>query len=253
MNSNFPLVNIMGINVNICTQNQAVDEVFKFFSEKSLHIVHTINPEFILTAQEDKLYAEILNGAALAVPDGIGVIKAAKFQGVSMPERVGGCDLTLKILERMQNSNFSVYFLGASQQRLDKALYNLKQKFPNLKIAGSHNGYFKDDDDEMIIEDINNSNADFLVIGLGGIKKQETWIWKYKDRLNVKVSIGVGGSIDVYSGEIKRAPKWCQKLNLEWLYRTLQEPKKRLKRVYRLPYFLYLAFKDSKIKNKSQK
>lgn len=248
MNSHFPVVRILGINVNICTQNQAVDEIMHYFSEEGLHIIHTINPEFILTAQEDKLYAEILNGASLAVPDGIGVIKASKFQGISMPERVGGCDLTLKVLEKMENSDFSVYFLGASQQRLDKALSNLKERYPNLRIAGSHNGYFKDDEDEIIIEDINNSKADFLVIGLGGIKKQETWIWKYKDRIKTKVSIGVGGSIDVYSGEIKRAPKWCQKLNLEWLYRTLQEPKKRLKRVYRLPYFLYLAFKDSQKK-----
>jgi len=251
MNSHFPVVRILGIDVNVCTQNEAVAEIINFFSEKELHIVHTINPEFILASQEDKLYAEILNSAALAVPDGIGVIKAAKFQGISMPERVGGCDLTLKVLEKMENTNFSVYFLGASQQRLDKALANLRQKFPNLKIAGSHNGYFKDDDDESIIEDINNSNVDFLVIGLGGIKKQETWIWKYKNRIKAKVSIGVGGSIDVYSGEIKRAPRWCQKLNLEWLYRTFQEPKKRLKRVYRLPYFLYLALKASKMKKES--
>lgn len=248
MNSNFPIIKILGITVNCCTQNQAVDEIMNFLTKNKLHIVHTINTEFILTAQEDMNYAEILNGASLAVPDGIGVIKAAKFQGINMPERVGGCDLALKVLEKIQDSNISVYFLGSTQQRLDKALSNLKQKFPNLKIAGSHNGYFRDEDDEKIIEDINNSKADFLVIGLGGIKKQETWIWKYKDRINAKVSIGVGGSIDVYSGEIKRAPMWCQKLNLEWLFRTLQEPKKRLKRIYRLPYFLFLAFKDAKFK-----
>jgi len=236
---------VLGVKINKVNMEESVDTIFKFFEEPGLHIVHTTNPEFILTAQDDKEYKEILNGAALAVPDGIGVVLASKFKKVKLKDRVSGCDLAQILMDKMQGTDYSVYIIGCKQERLDKALANLKDRFPNLKIAGSHNGYFGDDDDEDIIKDINDSGATLLLVGLGGIPKQEKWVWKYKDRLNVKVTIGVGGTIDVISGDVKRAPVIYQKLCLEWLYRTLSEPKKRIPRVYRLPYFVWLSFLET--------
>ncbi|MCQ2979203.1 MAG: WecB/TagA/CpsF family glycosyltransferase [Clostridia bacterium] len=228
-----------------------MERIFDFFNQDGLHIVHTTNPEFILKAQKDPLYKEILNGAALAVPDGIGAVIASKFSNVKLTDRVSGCDLAYNLMNAMQDTPYSVYILGSSEERLQKAIANIKSAMPNLKIAGAHNGYFKDEDDADIIKDINNSGATLLLVGMGGIDKQEKWVWKYKDQLKAKVSIGIGGSIDVYSGEVKRAPKVVQNMKLEWLYRTLKEPKKRIPRIYRLPQFVLMAMGDSfKKKNK---
>ncbi|MCQ2749213.1 MAG: WecB/TagA/CpsF family glycosyltransferase [Clostridia bacterium] len=225
--------------------DEAVNIIFDFYDEDRLHIVHTTNPEFILKAQKDELYKTILNGADLAVPDGIGTVIASKFGDAKLKERVPGCDLALNLMDKMQGTDYSVYLLGSSQSNLENALKNLQEKYPGLKIAGSHNGYFKDENDEEIIEDINRSGATLLLVGMGGIDKQEKWVWKYKDRIKARVSIGVGGSIDVYGGAVKRAPIFYQKTNLEWLYRTLSEPKKRIPRVYRLPLFVVKAANES--------
>lgn len=239
-------ITILGVGVDLISKEEAIAKVFEFFNTSKLNIIHTINPEFILNSLEDEDYKNILNAASLAVADGIGILKAAKYQHKKVPERIGGCDFALELMNRMQNTEYSVFILGASQQNLDDAITNLKNKFPNLKIAGYHNGYFSDKDDQSIIEEINSSGANLLLVGMGGIKKQETWVYKYKDILKPQASIGIGGSIDVYSGNIKRAPKWVQKIGFEWLFRTLQEPKKRLKRIYRLPLFLYYASKENK-------
>lgn len=242
----FKSITILGITVHLVTKQEALDAVFSFFNDTKLNIIHTINPEFILNSLEDEEYKKILNSASLAVADGIGILKAAKYQKITVPERIGGCDFALDIMNKMQDTDYSVYILGASQMNLDAAIKNLKVKFPNLKISGFHNGYFSDADDATIIKEINESKANLLLVGMGGIKKQETWVYKYKEQLKVQASMGIGGSIDVYSGNIKRAPIWIQKMGLEWLYRTLQEPKKRLKRIYRLPLFLLYAFKERK-------
>lgn len=243
---------ILGVRIDKVTMDEAVEKIFEFFEEDKLHIVHTTNPEFILTAQNDEEYKTILNSASLAVPDGIGAVIASKYTDVRLEERVPGYELALNLMHKMQGTDYSVYILGAKKERLEKAIANLKDQYPKLKIAGYHDGYFKDENDEEIINDINASGATLLLIAMGGNIKQEKWIWKYKDRIKARVSIGVGGSVDVISGEVKRAPKIFQKLNLEWLYRTLSEPKKRIPRVYRLPYFLLLAAKDSKKKEKQK-
>lgn len=242
----FNSISILGVKVHLVSKTEALDAVFSFFNDSKLNIIHTINPEFILNALEDEEYRKILNSASLAVADGIGILKAAKYQHVKVPERIGGCDLAQDIMDKMQGTHWSVFILGASQNNLDAAIKNLKIKFPGLDIAGSHNGYFTDSDDETIINEINESKANLLLVGMGGIKKQETWVYKYRDKLNVQASMGIGGSIDVYSGNIKRAPLWMQRFGLEWLFRTLQEPKKRLKRIYKIPLFLWLALKEQK-------
>lgn len=237
-------ITILGVKINVITKDNAIKTVFKFFNDTQLHIIHTINPEFILNSLEDSEYRTILNSASLAVADGIGILKAAKYQHKKLPERIGGCDFALDIMNNMQNTKYSVFLLGGSQENIEMAIENLKNKFPHLNIAGYHNGYFSDEDDQTIINQINNSKANLLLIGMGGIKKQETWVYKYKDILTPQVSMGIGGSIDVYSGNIKRAPKWIQQIGFEWLFRTLQEPRKRIKRIYRLPLFLILAYKE---------
>lgn len=245
INGRIESTHILGVRIDKVNMEQAIEKIFSFFEGDRLHIVHTTNPEFILKAQTDELYKTILNGADLAVPDGIGAVIASKFSNVKLKDRVSGCDLAYNLMNLMQGTPYSVYILGASEERLQKAIKNLKEAFPNINICGYHNGYFKDPDDEEIIADINRCNPSLLLVGMGGIDKQEKWVWKYKDRLNAKASIGIGGSIDVYSGEVKRAPKLVQNMKLEWLYRTLSEPKKRLPRIYKLPQFVILAFKDS--------
>ncbi len=243
---------ILDVKVHKVTMQEAKNTIIDLLGQGGLKMVHTPNPEFILLSLKDPLYKTILNEAALSVPDGIGVVIASKFTKTKLKTRVPGCELLEHVLDGMQDTDHQVFFLGGRQDVLEKALENIKAKYPRLKIAGFRNGYFKDSDDEAIIEQINGSGASLLVVGMGGIPKQETWVYQYRKRLAVRVTIGVGGTIDVLSGTVKRAPVIYRKLGLEWLYRTLSEPKKRLPRVYKLPYFLLLSFFDS-FKTKNQK
>lgn len=205
-------------------------ELAERVNENKKTFVITANPETLMIGQENENFDEILKSdKTIIVPDGIGVVKAANMLGHSIQERITGVETVETLLEILNKAGKSVYLLGAKQEVLDKFVLKTKEKYPNLQIAGYQNGYVKDKD--AVFEEIVKLQPDAVLVALG-IPAQEMLIYKHYDRFAKGIFIGVGGSFDVLSGMKKRAPKIFIKLNLEWLYRIVTEPK-RIKRFYR--------------------
>jgi len=227
---------ILDINVNTVDYPQAISELKKFLNSTELKFIVTPNSEIVMNATKDEELRTIINSADLVIPDGIGLVYASRILKKPLKERVTGIDFLNGALEELSNSGKSIFLLGSKEGIAKKAGEEMQKKYPNLKIAGTHNGFFSEGEEEDIIELINRANADMLCVALGS-PKQEMLIYKYKNKLNAKVAIGVGGSLDVWAGELKRAPIPFQKLGIEWLYRLIQEPK-RYKRMGAIPKFM---------------
>lgn len=237
-------VNILDIPVDQVTMDEAVKKIERFTEGDRCHMVFTPNPEIIMLAKENKEMERILLDADLVVPDGIGVVIASKIlKGEVLPERVAGFDMTQNTMKQAVKNGYKYYFFGSKPEVAKLAAENMRKKYPGIQIVGCRDGYFKEEDIPSIIEDINHSGANILLVALGA-PKQEMWIDKYKDQMpNVKVAIGVGGSLDVMAGTVKRAPEIYQKLGLEWFYRLVSQPT-RAKRMLVLPEFLIKVIKE---------
>lgn len=233
-------VNILGVYFDAITMKEAVKRVIGFLNEEYLHTVFTCNPEIVMEAKNNESFLSIINKGDLVVADGIGVVIGSRILKHPLPERVAGYDLVQNVLNIIKDSDKKVYFFGAAPGVAKKAADNMIKKYPGLQIVGSHDGYFDEEEEKKILEEIRSLQPDLLLIGLGA-PKQEKWIFTNKDQLNIKVAIGVGGSFDVMSGQIKRAPKLFIKLGLEWFYRLITQPT-RFKRMMRLPIFLVDVF-----------
>lgn len=229
------LVKIQGFDVDSFTFEQAVDWAYS----KHGRIV-TINPEMISAAQKNSDFAEIINSAELVVADGIGVEIGLKILGYKV-KRIAGIDLGKALVEKFTASGKSVAMIGAKPGVVDSAIENLSKEYQNLNVVYSHDGYF--DNDEDIIASVISANPDLILVALGS-PKQEFFIHNLKEKLPNSTLIGLGGSFDVWAGVVERAPKIYQKLGLEWLYRTLKEPK-RFKRIFpTLPLFVLKVLKE---------
>jgi N-acetylglucosaminyldiphosphoundecaprenol N-acetyl-beta-D-mannosaminyltransferase len=227
--------NVLGVFVDKVRLSQALSKIKDFLSKDKPHTVFTPNAEMIMAAHRNQTLKEILNSADLLVADGAGVVIGSKILGDPVPERVAGFDLISAMFASDLFRETSFFLFGAKPSVLDKACETLQKSF-GLNIVGSRDGYFKEEDSTDIIEKINASHPDILLVALGA-PKQEEWIFHHKEALHVKVCIGVGGSFDVFAGEVKRAPLIFQKSNLEWLYRLAKEPW-RYKRMLDLPKFM---------------
>lgn len=197
--------------------------------------VVTANPELVMYAVYDKNYLDTLNKADFVTPDGIGIVIASKILKNPLKERVAGFDLMGKLLEIAESHQLKVYLLGSKETTLEKAYENILEKHANLQIVGKHHGYF-DMEDRSVVDEIKSLKPDLVFVALG-FPKQELWIEKNIDQFDKGLFMGVGGSFDVWAGEVKRAPKIWIKLNLEWLYRLIKQPI-RYKRMLVLPKFL---------------
>lgn len=233
-------VNILGMYFDAITMNEATNRAVDFLEQDQVHTIYTCNPEIVMEAKKNKVFLNIVNKGSLVVADGIGVVIGSKIIKHPLPERVAGYDLVQNIFKAIKNKDKTVYFFGAAPGIANKAAEKMMKKYPGLTIVGHHDGYFDQEEEKKIVEEIQALKPDLLLVGLGA-PKQEKWITTYKDQLNVKVCIGVGGSFDVMSGEIKRAPKLFIKLGLEWFYRLITQPT-RFKRMMRLPLFLIDVF-----------
>lgn len=234
------VTDILGVPFDVISMDEAVKRVIGYLSGSGQHMVCTPNPEIVMEAQEDKELMNILNAADLIVPDGIGIVIVSKFCKEKIKERVAGYDLVQKIFEKLKDTEYKVYFFGGSPGVASTAAKKMSKKYPGLSIVGTRNGYFSSKDEKDIIDDIKRSGADLLLVGLGA-PKQEKWIYENMRLTGAKVSIGVGGSFDVMSGKVKRAPVFFQKCGLEWFYRLLCQPT-RLKRMLKLPKFVLVVF-----------
>ncbi len=197
-------------------------------NNKKMFIV-TANPEtFMISEKDEDMKDLLLDKNTILVPDGIGIVKAARMINYDVKERITGIDIANKLLELGNIQKKSIYLFGSKQEVIDSMKNVIKEKYPNLVLVGATNGYEKDKD--KVFEKIAKQKPDIVLVALG-IPAQEKLIYKHLDKFDKGIFVGVGGSFDVISGHKKRAPKIFIKLNLEWLYRILKEPK-RLKRFY---------------------
>ena len=231
-------VDVFGVSISKVTMNEATSKIKEFVKSDTFHSIYTPNPEIIMLAKKDEKFHQILEEADLVVPDGIGVVIASRIKkGEKLPERVAGYDLVQNTMKEAVKEGYKYYFFGSKPGISEEAAVKMREAYPGIEIVGTRNGYFKSEDEADIIADINASGANILLVALGA-PKQEKWIEANKHLMpNVRVAIGVGGSLDVMSGNVKRAPIAFQKLGLEWFYRLLKEPT-RFKRMLVLPEFL---------------
>ena len=230
-------VDILGVNVDSLTMQEAVEQVEKYIEERNPVLIATANAEMLMRATYDEELKEILNGAAMVTPDGAGTVWAAHHLGFAMPERVAGYDLAQQLMAEAAQRGQKIFFCGSAPGVAEKAKAKAEQLYPGIEICGVRNGYFKEEDEPAIIGEIKAAQPDILLAALG-VPKQEKWLWKHKEELGVPVSIGVGGTLDVMAGVMKRAPRWMQKAKLEWLFRGMLQPK-RAGRLMALPKFVF--------------
>ena len=229
-------VEILGVNVNSLTMAQAVEAVQQFIAEKKVALVATANAEMLMRSTQDEELKDILNQADLVVPDGAGTVWAAGHLGEPMPERVAGFDLAQELMREAPARGDRIYFFGSAPGVADKAKAKAEELYPGIQVVGTRNGFFTEADELGIIAEIKAARPDILLAALG-VPKQEKWLKKHMQELQVPVSIGVGGTLDVMAGVMERAPLWMQKAKLEWLFRGLKQPS-RAGRLLALPKFV---------------
>lgn len=234
-------ISIRGVNFDNVTMDEAI-EICKSFlkSNDGTKIIHTPNAEITQMCVESKEVNKTVNKADLIIPDGAGVVLASKILKKKLKCKVAGIELCENLARISGEMNARIFFLGGKPGIPEKAAEKLLEKYPDMIIAGTNDGYFKSDDE--IIKKINDANTDILFVCLG-VPKQEQWMEKHRNDLNIKLMGGFGGSFDVLSGTIQRAPKIFIKLNLEWFYRLCKEPK-RIGRMMKLPKFILGSVKD---------
>lgn len=227
-------IDVLGVGFDNLTLAEAAERGMELLHTEGARYVVTPNPEIVEVCREDPAAREAVNGAALVLPDGIGVIKGAAMLGTPLKERVPGVEFAAQLLERMAGEGKSLYLLGAKPGVAELAAERLKERYPGLRIAGTHDGYFQDDG--PIVEDIRQSGADAVFVCLGA-PKQELWMARNGPATGARLLCGLGGSLDVFAGTVKRAPKFWRDHGLEWFYRLCSDPR-RLGRMIKLPLFL---------------
>lgn len=233
---------MFGVDVTTESSEKTIGRIFSRLQNDEKSFIVAINPEKLMKSRRDPELRGILNKATIGIPDGVGVLIASKLKGGNIKERITGVDMMELLCKESSNYNTSVFLYGAKPGVAQKAADNLQITYPSLKVAGTLDGYVKDEAE--ILQTINDSGAGILFVALGS-PTQENFIIRNMDKLNVSVFQGVGGSFDVFSGNIDRAPLAFRKLGLEWFYRLLKEPS-RWRRQLELPKFLLAVLKERK-------
>ena len=242
-------LDILGVNVDSVTMDEAVAQLAGYMDSDSAHMVVTPNAEILQMCYEDENLRDAVNSADFVAADGVGVLYAAKILGTPVKEKVAGCELGYNLLFKAAEKGYGVFLFGAKPGVAQQCGEKLKEKIPNLIISGTRDGYFSPEQNGEIVDMINQSDAKVLWVCLGA-PKQELWMAEHRDSLKVGVMLGLGGSIDLYAGNVKRAPKLMIKLKIEWLYRLIKEPY-RLGRMMKIPRVLGIAKKEAKRRKKN--
>jgi N-acetylglucosaminyldiphosphoundecaprenol N-acetyl-beta-D-mannosaminyltransferase len=241
-----PTVEILGIPFSLLNTQETVEYWKQLIRSGEPHHVITANPEAVMMALKDPKLHRIFLQAAQITPDGIGAVWASRFYGTPLRERVTGADTTPLLLQAAEREGWSVFLLGASPESNALAVQHVQTRYPNLRVAG-HHGYFGDQV-KAVLEQIRTFAPEILLVGLG-MPKQEYFIAEHLQDLKVPLAIGIGGVIDVWSGKVKRAPKWCQEWKVEWLYRLAKDPS-RWRRQLALPQFALRVLADTRFGQK---
>ena len=228
---------ILGVAFDNATMDEAVGRAMALLEQEGPHLVVTPNAEIVRLAQSDREFAALIAGADLVLPDGVGVIYAAKILGRPLKGRVPGVDFACALMDAMAKTGKRLFLLGAKPGVAEEAARRLAGQHPGLIVCGTHDGYFQED--APVVQAIRAARADVVFVCLGA-PKQEKWAAAHGADTGARLFVGLGGSLDVFAGQVERAPEGWQKLGLEWLYRTIRQPS-RLKRVAKLPLFLCSA------------
>lgn len=239
-------ISILGVNFDAISKQAAVDRAMKQIREGEKGYVVTPNSEIVYMARDDARLKKLLNGASLVLPDGVGIIHAAKILKKPLQEKVAGVEFAADLIAQMAKEGRSLFLFGSKPGTAEKAAAKLQEKYPGLVISGCRNGYFQNDDEAIC--DINAAGHSDVIFVCLGAPKQEVFMGKYMDKLNGTLLCGLGGSLDIYAGEVERAPEFYVSHGLEWFYRLKKEPW-RAKRMTRLPLFLMTVIR-SKITGK---
>ena len=228
-------IDVMGLKFDSMTMDEALSRAEALLRGDKAAYVVTPNAEIAYEALHDVQLREMLNGADLMLPDGAGVVLASKLLRTPVKQKVAGVDFAAGLLGILERNGQSLYLLGGKPGIGELAAQKMLEAHPQLRIAGIADGYFRDE--ASVIEKINASGADALFVCLGA-PKQERFMVQHQQELHVHLMAGLGGSLDAFAGTVQRAPAWMIRLNLEWLYRLIREPK-RFRRMLRLPKYLW--------------
>ena len=230
------VIPILGVPVHAVTMADTLALIEGYMTEPRVHQIATVNPEFVMTAQSDPVFRDVLRAADLCLPDGVGLLYAARRLGRPLPERVPGSELVYGLAERAAARGWPLFLLGAALGVANEAAAILAGRYPGLVITGTYAGSPDTAENEAIVRRINASGAVLLFVAYGA-PKQDKWIARNRATLTtVRVAVGVGGSLDFVTGRAARAPRWAQDAGLEWLHRLVKEPW-RWRRMLALPRF----------------
>jgi len=235
-------VRILGIRVDDVTTSETLALMERFIAEGTPHQIVTLNPEFIMEAQRNPAFRVVLEEASLAIPDGYGVLWAARILGQPLRERVAGSDLLPLVAHLSAKKGYRLFLLGAAPGVAAKAAQILQEQNPGLQIAGTYAGSPAPEEEERIIQRVVKVRPDFLFVAYGA-PHQDLWIHRNLAQLGVPVCMGVGGAFDFIAGIVPRAPLWMRRRGLEWLYRLWRQPW-RWRRMLALPHFAYRVLWD---------
>jgi len=227
---------VLGVSIDVVTMAQAVSKLEDYIKEGKPRFVATANAEMVMNALQDTQLATALASADLVVPDGAGVVWAARYLGQVIPERVAGYDLVQEMLAKAAVQRYRIYFFGGAPDVAMEASKVAAMRYPGLQVVGVRHGFFSKEEEPALIKEVQDMNPDILLVALG-VPRQEKWLATHLTELNVPVAIGVGGTFDVMAGIARRAPVWMQRSSLEWLFRLLCQPK-RFVRMLALPAFV---------------
>jgi N-acetylglucosaminyldiphosphoundecaprenol N-acetyl-beta-D-mannosaminyltransferase len=241
---------ILGSRIDPLTSEEALKQIDIFLRSSVPHHVITGNTLMLLAAQEDPALKRIMDEAALVVPESSGILWASRVMKAPLREFTPGIDLMLAICRMASERGHPAYLLGASPGVAEAAGHLLQERFPGFVLVGTHHGYFKPEDESAVLEKIRNAKPSLLFVGMG-MPAQEKWIAAHLQTLGVPVVMGVGGSFDVLSGKLRRAPTLLRRAGIEWLYRLTQEPW-RWRRIAQLPVFAWKVFKEKRTGSSKQ-
>lgn len=229
----------MGVQIHDVTMEETVAHITRWIQEGTPHQIATVNPEFLMRARIDAPFRAALNEAALCAPDGIGVLWAARRHGVRLRERVAGSDLVPHLSAIAAQRGWRIFYLGAAPGVAERAAAKLADRHPGLQVAGCYAGSPAPAEEDHLVRLVRSARTDILFVAYGA-PKQDLWLARNLHRTGAAVGIGVGGAFDFIVGKSRRAPRWIQRLGLEWAYRLAREPW-RWRRQLVLPHFAWLV------------
>lgn len=229
VSSKYPIVKLLGVDIFALRMDEVLDIVNDHIANRQRLLIGVVNVAKIVNAQKNSELRMALDDADLVLADGAPIVRLSRMLGEPLPERVAGIDIMFELLREANDKHYSIYFLGAKPKVLQEVITIIRRDYPRIRVAGYRDGYFNEDQERSVAENIRHSQADILFVAISPPKK-EIFLRKWREFMDVPICHGVGGSFDVLAGVTKRAPLWMRKCSLEWLYRLIQEPRRMWRR-----------------------